>query len=103
MRSSRTLLLPGADGAGALVAAEKIVQRMRALAIPVVGRITVSCGAAELDTNRGSLVDALARADRALYRAKAEGRDRAILDEGPAEPSALPARLELDVSATARD
>ena len=81
------LLLPGADGPGALVAAGKIVERLRAVEIPLVGRVTVSCGAAEMDVRSGSLADALARADQALYRAKAAGRDRAELDGAAAVPT----------------
>lgn len=75
------LLLPGADGAGALIVAEKMVELMRCLKIPDVGHITVSCGAAQMDVATGTIADALARADLALYRAKQAGRDRAALDE----------------------
>ena len=74
------LLLPGTDGPGAFVAAWKIVERLRGVEIPHVGRVTVSCGAAELDARSGTLAGALARADQALYRAKAAGRDQAKLD-----------------------
>ena len=90
------LLLPGADGAGALIVASKIVERMRGLDIPVVGRVSVSCGAAEMDVASASLADALARADRALYQAKENGRDRAALDAGAKAPAVPPTRFELD-------
>lgn len=72
-------LLSGCDGDGALVAAEKICAAMRALSIPGIGVVTVSCGAAELAPLASDLVDGLARADLALYEAKRSGRDRAIL------------------------
>ena len=85
------LLLPGADGAGALVVAQKVVERMRELRIPVVGRVSVSCSAAEMDPASGSLADALARANKALYRAKQTGRNRAALDDST-EAQSLPCR-----------
>ncbi|MET0383654.1 MAG: diguanylate cyclase [Burkholderiaceae bacterium] len=78
------VLLPHTDGAGALRVAEKIVEAMRSLEIPVVGHVTVSCGAAEIAMPGGDAAEALERADRALYRAKHGGRDQAALDGGRA-------------------
>ena len=95
------LLLPGADGAGAMVVAEKIVERMRGLDIPGVGRVTVSVGAAAMDVASGSVADALARADQALYRAKREGRDRAALDDGARTEPPPQSNSELAPSASA--
>jgi len=69
------VLLPDTDGAGALVAADNIVAAVREIAIPAVGRVTVSCGAAEVRMPAGDCAEALARADEALYIAKREGRD----------------------------
>lgn len=74
------LLLPGAEEPEALVG--RIVEGLSALRIPhpaspVAPHLTVSCGcvvASEL-ADFGPL-DLLAACDRALYRAKAEGRDR---------------------------
>ncbi len=89
------LLLPGTDERGAIEAAERIVVAIRALCIPhgtspTADRVTVSIGVATCEPVRSdamqgmdSLVD---RADQALYRAKAHGRDRlASLSGGPCE------------------
>lgn len=53
-------------------------------------RVTLSIGVALSSADDGSLETALARADAALYRAKADGRNRVALAEdigGPAPPS----------------
>jgi len=44
-----------------------------------VGRITLSIGVAELGPDEGTL-RLIDRADRALYRAKSEGRNRVVTD-----------------------
>lgn len=77
------LLLPGAEGADAVV--EGVVEAVKALRIPHPGSpvapwLTVSCGcviASEM-ADVGPL-DLLAECDRALYRAKEAGRDRTHL------------------------
>ncbi|MFW2828907.1 GGDEF domain-containing protein [Sphingomonas sp. ID0503] len=45
-----------------------------------VGKITLSIGVAELGAEEGTL-RLIDRADRALYRAKSEGRNRVVIDE----------------------
>lgn len=74
------LLLPETDLYGATQVAESIRQRV-ALQPLVVGELTIpvtlSIGLAELRPERGLEV-AIAHADAALYRAKAEGRDRVV-------------------------
>lgn len=77
-------LLPGSDGPGAEAAAE----RMRAAVetLPVIegdrifpsGRPTVSIGLAALDDSVRDSSELIRRADAALYRAKAAGRNRVV-------------------------
>lgn len=90
------VLLPGTDGAGALTVANKLVAGMRDVRIPMVGQITISCGAAEVTMPQGAIAEALDRADKALYRAKSAGRDRAeiapmltvLIDASASHPTA---------------
>jgi diguanylate cyclase (GGDEF)-like protein/PAS domain S-box-containing protein len=73
------ILLLGNDLAGAVDFAERLRERVAAEAIAIDGvrvRVTVSIGVTLLDASDGSGDAALARADAALYRAKANGRDR---------------------------
>ena len=74
-------LLPHVDSDGAAAVAELIRQAVASLSIPHTGsdagRVTVSLGVASVHPARaGESVDLLQAADRALYRAKAAGRDR---------------------------
>ncbi len=71
-------ILQGEDGPGAVVFAERVVTEMRAKTSPW-GKQTVSAGVAVHQPGMGSFELLLGAADRALYRAKAEGRDRVCL------------------------
>ena len=83
------LLLPGISSAGAAALAEQVRLAIRARAIPhlggVDGRVTVSIGVAVWDETQGpATIDALLRrADRALYAAKAAGRDTVCTADAP--------------------
>lgn len=69
------LLLPGADAESARAVAERARAAVAALHVP--GRaLTCSAGVAVHAGPLGALERLLAQADRALYRAKAAGRDR---------------------------
>jgi len=81
------LVLPGADSEGAHRAAERIRRSVGARPVTIDGEditLTVSQGVAVFEPD-GDIETVLARADSALYRAKAEGRDRvcAPLDGEP--------------------
>lgn len=93
------LILPHTNGAGALLAAERLRVQVASTQVPIGDgktlAVTMSFGAAELDTTSDDDVDALMkRADVALYASKHGGRNRATLapplDLAPTEHGAAP-------------
>jgi diguanylate cyclase (GGDEF)-like protein len=72
------LLLDATDAEQALILADALRKAIAAHPFPDVGRLTVSIGIAQYraDDDQANL---LGRADRALYRAKNQGRDRVSL------------------------
>ncbi|MEO0854507.1 MAG: diguanylate cyclase, partial [Cyanobacteria bacterium J06648_11] len=78
------IVLPDTPLAGAVQVAERMRASLRAAAIPNVGSqvaqfVTMSCGIARLTpSDENSSLTLLNQADRALYQAKSEGRDRAV-------------------------
>jgi diguanylate cyclase (GGDEF)-like protein len=91
------VVLPEQRTAAAAIVAERMRRAVEALGIPHPGRgpdhvVTVSAGVAELDPiEEGDFDAALARADAALYSAKAHGRNRVECQTpgpaGPGEPA----------------
>ncbi|MEW6442365.1 MAG: diguanylate cyclase [bacterium] len=84
------LLLHGAPGEHGLARAWEIVERGRALAVPMEGGepigVTFSVGVAAFPEHGTGWEEVLEKADHALYQAKQQGRDRASLppaDGGP--------------------
>jgi diguanylate cyclase (GGDEF)-like protein len=80
------VLVRGLDGPAAVLLARRLGRAVRELRVPVEGgvaQITVSIGVAAVGPgSEPPTVAALVhRADRALYRAKEQGRDRTVLDE----------------------
>jgi diguanylate cyclase (GGDEF)-like protein/PAS domain S-box-containing protein len=82
------VILPKASLADAVQRAEALRDGLRSLGDPSgegVPTITISVGVAAFPDHGASSDDVLAAADRALYRAKAEGRNRvAVADDGEA-------------------
>lgn len=77
------LMLPGANAEDALRAASELVALVADTVFDTVGRITISCGVAQMTPADAGVDAALRRADKALYEAKAEGRNRARLAPPP--------------------
>jgi diguanylate cyclase (GGDEF)-like protein len=70
------LLLPATDKQGALHVAEQVRAAIAMIDVPEVDRITASVGVAVLPDDAGDAVTLFRSADRALYLAKSNGRDR---------------------------
>lgn len=70
------LLLPDTDAEGALVLAERVRAAVSAASNTVAGMVTVSIGAATARDDDATHETIVQRADEALYRAKANGRNR---------------------------
>ena len=75
------VVLPGTRLDAGSDVAERIRLQVLAAGLPVP--VTVSIGIADGDPSRDSLEAVLDRADQALYRAKAGGRNRVVADDTP--------------------
>lgn len=80
------ILLPETGQAGLMEVAERLRQRVAALALPLPGgggtlSFTVSIGGALPGPLDGGAQTVLARADRALYQAKTRGRNQVCFDD----------------------
>ena len=79
------LVLPATPSEQGLPVAERVRQAVAALVIPVAHQplqCTVSLGVAEAEPGRQAEKDLFAAADRALYAAKAAGKNCSRLDAG---------------------
>lgn len=84
------VLLDGADAEQALIAGERLRRMVEASPYDDDARplaLTVSIGVATISAADSGFEHLLSRADQALYRAKAEGRNRVVLAASPAAPS----------------
>ena len=89
-------LLPATGSEAAREFAERVRQVVSGQAVDLAGesiRFTMSMGVATLADGE-HLHAAVARADRALYRSKAEGRDRVSVADDPPWPAPGEVRLE---------
>ncbi|MGI5486527.1 GGDEF domain-containing protein [Microtetraspora malaysiensis] len=86
------ILLPRADVTEARRVAERLRSRVGRMAVPAdhaMVTVTISAGVAIMNMHGNDLIELLAAADLALYRAKELGRDRICL---PVRPTAPPPR-----------
>ncbi len=88
------LLLVGSPAEGAAAFASRLRRRLELVTEHDLTPFTVSCGIAELDVHGHDPEHVMLAADRALYRAKNEGRDRFIVADAPQglpeQPQAAP-------------
>jgi diguanylate cyclase (GGDEF)-like protein len=70
------VLLPDTDRRGAVEVAEKVRYAIEHVELPIVGSLTGSIGVAALPEDAVDTEHLLRKADRALYAAKARGRNR---------------------------
>ncbi|HZD89579.1 MAG TPA: sensor domain-containing diguanylate cyclase, partial [Pseudolabrys sp.] len=78
-------ILPGADGLAAFAVGERLRQGVMDASLPAPQgsvQLTISAGIATLSRADASIEDLLRRADKALYAAKTNGRNRLVCD-GP--------------------
>ncbi len=73
------ILLPETDGPGAFLVAERIRESMANRAITGVGKVTISFGVAAVPEHAIERDELVESADRALYLAKREGKNRTRL------------------------
>ena len=93
------LMFPETDLDDALTVCEHLRERIRARVVQAgtaTIRFTASFGVTEVANDTGDCTDVLVRADKLLYRAKTEGRDKVVsdidesLDPASVSPSADP-------------
>ncbi|CAB3746184.1 GGDEF domain-containing protein [Paraburkholderia humisilvae] len=84
------VLVPGVSGSMAFQAADKLRDAIGQDVFGEVGSVTCSFGVAEYEAGE-SAVELIARADGALYRAKANGRNQVVLAPQPGMSHAAPA------------
>lgn len=98
-------MLPGASVQDAAQVAERIRLRFADAALTIGTHAvasTVSIGVASTSAPMANVADLLATADRALYRAKAEGRDRVVVidcDRAEETPSIVPDTTVVPIAA----
>ena len=91
-------MLHDTDEVGAMRVAEAVRKALAKLSVPgnVVPRVTASIGVAFFPRHGAVLDEVVNAADVAMYRAKAEGRDRIVLAPDPASEPPPAGRREAE-------
>ena len=81
------VLLPGTDAEGAIEVAKRLIHAVRSLAIPhqdseVADHVTMSIGLATSTDSIQDIKTLIEAADKTLYRAKQDGRNRYLTNIG---------------------
>jgi diguanylate cyclase (GGDEF)-like protein len=84
------VLLPDTARTGAVEVAEKLRRALERADLPGVGTVTASFGVASMPEDATDPEYLLRKADRAMYRAKARGRNRVETVSGEVERSSAP-------------
>ena len=74
-----SVLLPGVDSSGAMVAAERIRAAIEAQELDTIGHITASVGVGTFPEHSIKLDELLDMTDQAMYKSKINGRNRVTL------------------------
>ena len=74
-----SVLLPGVDSSGAMIAAERIRSAIETQELDTIGHITASVGVATFPEHSNKLDELLDMADQAMYKSKINGRNRVTL------------------------
>lgn len=82
-----SVLLPGVDSKGAMVAAERIRAAIEAQELDTIGHITASVGVATFPEHSIKLDELLDMADQAMYKSKINGRNRVTLAKSSQDES----------------
>jgi diguanylate cyclase (GGDEF)-like protein len=83
------LILPQADTEGAMIVAERLRQRIEQIEVAGVGHLAASIGVATFPLHASSRAALVTEADRALYHAKRNGRNRVSISQANTAPSDL--------------
>ena len=74
-----SVLLPGVDSSGAMIAAERIRAAIEAQELDTIGHITASVGVGTFPEHSIKLDELLDMTDQAMYKSKINGRNRVTL------------------------
>lgn len=80
-----SVLLPGVDSSGAMVAAERIRTAIQAQELDTIGHVTASIGVGTFPEHSIKIDELLDLTDQAMYKSKINGRNRVTLVKGSSD------------------